>query len=988
MASDYADMEEVYSAMESLGAKKIRDIQSTDSYAFIVKKGKTNSAQEVLQKPYFKNGDRVEGPYVNYTDWSRKLLFSARSTIGSSVYPGADFKVLNTDVVYPIIKLKDDVSSWKVGDEIVVSSSDYDWRQAETKKIVKCPTCQPDEVRVEGGFKFMHYGKITFGVDERAEVGLLSRSVVVEGEVEERCYSRNKVEESLCDKFGEDTYGGHILAELGTAAHHVQQVELFHLGQQGILGSYPLHFHLMASSPGQSMRNNSAHRSFQRCYTIHMTDDTEVSDNVCYDHLGHGIFLEDSAEQNNVIRGNLILGTRHGTTLMSDMKPGWCYPHPPEICDGLASFWITHPNNVFEDNVAAGSDNAGFYFVYADFPVGLAAPVHANPNYPNRIERFQTRYTPVKRFVNNAAHSNERFGVIMGGRVSTAENFEGVDAPENAILTESNNFLDPRIPNKANGERTSQVLEGFADAPVGFAASTSVEGTSVKVYDSVFIGETRNKGQPFLYTNLSITYRAGPFPTHFFNRSMPKDNPNLSHTGVSFGEGPVILTNCFFDRYRDWYWNDDFQSLWGYRPVRKAGAISFRRNNPEPSMASNGVEGITFGFCDKNNHANWVLNREGINEWQMLDGNLQTQFRDHDGSVTGLAGTQIVRNAPFFTGESCVNHPNWGMTACPYRYAKLLFTGDSGVLKNAAGAQTYPVTMRRDDAPASPLTLRGDSDIEFLTMTKTSYVVQFNGIVPRNFTITGRNMERGDTIRLGICMSKDTDRLRIRSEYANINSDDDIEVVDSLTDLDNFPGSNAVYYDKRSHMVFFKMVSRETRQNVTEICPGGKCVDLSIERLDGADSFRDCSSFTFTPFNDNRGAGAPLFDVTAPQVLQFTCFEDGDTDDNDTDNGGNSGNGGAKGKYKGCFFDRSDVFDLPNNTVTSDTNTVEHCLNHCRDAEFEYAGMKAGSVCGCGKSYGRYHVRRESACNIPCPGNAGEICGGKYYNSIYRIIID
>ena len=56
----------------------------------------------------------------------------------------------------------------------------------------------------------------------------------------------------------------------------------------------------------------------------HVMLSLQVSGNVCYDHLGHGYFLEDSVEQNNVINGNLGLGTRHGMTLMSDSLREWC----------------------------------------------------------------------------------------------------------------------------------------------------------------------------------------------------------------------------------------------------------------------------------------------------------------------------------------------------------------------------------------------------------------------------------------------------------------------------------------------------------------------------------------------------------------------------------------------------------------------------------------------------------------------------------------
>ena len=64
----------------------------------------------------------------------------------------------------------------------------------------------------------------------------------------------------------------------------------------------------------------------------HVMLSLQVSGNVCYDHLGHGYFLEDSVEQNNVINGNLGLGTRHGMTLMSDSLKEWCPKRFRESC--------------------------------------------------------------------------------------------------------------------------------------------------------------------------------------------------------------------------------------------------------------------------------------------------------------------------------------------------------------------------------------------------------------------------------------------------------------------------------------------------------------------------------------------------------------------------------------------------------------------------------------------------------------------------------
>ena len=38
------------------------------------------------------------------------------------------------------------------GDEVVLASTDFDWRQAEVKTIVDCDDCKPNQIRVEGRY--------------------------------------------------------------------------------------------------------------------------------------------------------------------------------------------------------------------------------------------------------------------------------------------------------------------------------------------------------------------------------------------------------------------------------------------------------------------------------------------------------------------------------------------------------------------------------------------------------------------------------------------------------------------------------------------------------------------------------------------------------------------------------------------------------------------------------------------------------------------
>ncbi len=65
-------------------------------------------------------------------------------------------------------------AQWRAGDEIVLASTDYDPRQAERRTIT---AVMGNTLTLDKKLDYMHFGKITNGVDERGEVGLLTRNV-------------------------------------------------------------------------------------------------------------------------------------------------------------------------------------------------------------------------------------------------------------------------------------------------------------------------------------------------------------------------------------------------------------------------------------------------------------------------------------------------------------------------------------------------------------------------------------------------------------------------------------------------------------------------------------------------------------------------------------------------------------------------------------------------------------------------------------------
>ncbi len=139
----------------------------------------------------------------------------------------------------------------------------------------------------------MHFGKITFDVDQRGEVGLLTRNIKIQASAD--------AEQSY--------FGGHIMAMV-TSKMFIEGVELNRMGQNLELARYPLHWHLAGDVKGQYVRNAAIHDTYNRCVTVHGTHNLRVENNVTYNTVGHCFFLEDGIEHGNEFIRNLAIQTK------------------------------------------------------------------------------------------------------------------------------------------------------------------------------------------------------------------------------------------------------------------------------------------------------------------------------------------------------------------------------------------------------------------------------------------------------------------------------------------------------------------------------------------------------------------------------------------------------------------------------------------------------------------------------------------------------
>ena len=106
---------------------------------------------------------------------------------------------------------------------------------------------------------------------------------------------------------------------------YVVGVELNRMGQHMELARYPIHWHLVGDGrKGQYIRNASIHDTYNRCVTVHGTNDVRVENNVTYNIVGHCFFLEDGIEHGNQFVHNLAIQIK-------------CHPTKPCVPTNLAA---------------------------------------------------------------------------------------------------------------------------------------------------------------------------------------------------------------------------------------------------------------------------------------------------------------------------------------------------------------------------------------------------------------------------------------------------------------------------------------------------------------------------------------------------------------------------------------------------------------------------------------------------------------------------
>jgi hypothetical protein len=290
------------------------------------------------------------------------------------------------------VLLAEPVAGWRAGDRVIITATH---RQVvpDTGKVPSVRTSPQTEERtiraidgtrvtLDAPLAYAHAGTGKY----RGEVANLSRNVIVES----------------ADPAGAR---GHTMYHRHSSGS-ISFTEFRHLGKTGNLGKYSLHFHRVGDTMrGSSVVGASIWDSGNRWITIHGTNSLCIRDCVGYRSVGHGFFLEDGTEVDNILDGNLAVQACEGSPL-----PGQILPFDRN--EG-AGFWWANSRNAFVRNVAVECDQYGFRY---DAPTTSGFDGVLLVRGVDDVRRpVDIRTLPFLRFEDNEAHAQRRYGFNLGG---------------------------------------------------------------------------------------------------------------------------------------------------------------------------------------------------------------------------------------------------------------------------------------------------------------------------------------------------------------------------------------------------------------------------------------------------------------------------------------------------------------------------------------------------------------------------------------------
>jgi cell migration-inducing and hyaluronan-binding protein len=535
---------------------------------------------------------------------------------------------------------------------------------------------------------------------------------------------------------------------------------------------------------------------------------------VTYNTIGHCFFLEDGVEHDNQFVHNLGILTK-------------CHPDAPCVGTNLgpfgseggknfdldgqnakdilipsdntaSTFWITNPDNIYRDNVAAGSDATGFWFALPEHPTGKFEGTEISAKTWPRRSR-------VREFKGNTAHSN--FDGFMsdrgprpdghfavGGHIALADPADANSPPVETVIEDITSYKNHNSGMWTRGEMDLFKNLKLADNAIGYTHASGNFGRSAftsRVVDSLFVGETENIGNPRTPAEMA------------YGRSLPE--PELADFPIRGYE--------FYD-YRHELDNDTFVNFQD-NATRKTGAISYLLYTSFGMSSNNTVQRAKFI------NAKPVYFPPMEHKWSNDDygnGSYKTAvFHDVDGSVSGVPDSYILINDEsngIAINEACEIKPTWNAAVCKGDVGRLAVATPGPATPAIPGRGPGPVVVRRGGPggpPQPPVILSG------------------NG---KEFTLTGET-----NIRAGAEIKVTTARPSVALRLSELDSGSWVifELPGFATaasgtpqdSLDALRKASATSYYKDKDSLWVKVVSNGEGARISGPGAGGSSVQVS-----------------------------------------------------------------------------------------------------------------------------------------------------------------
>ncbi|XP_078542272.1 fibrocystin-L-like [Lissotriton helveticus] len=249
-----------------------------------------------------------------------------------------------------------DAVDWKVGEDIVITTTSYDAWQTETRSIVDV-SADRRILTLNESLSFGHIAETHQVPDTNvrytlaADVGLLSRNIKIIGEDYPGWYKESFGARVLVSRF---TASGRVYR--GNA--RISNVEFYHSGQEGYREDYDPRYSLAFLNLNEVQPNESYvqgcafHNGFSPAIGVFGTNGLNVDDNIIHFTVGEGIRLWG---QRNKARRNLVTLAVWPSTYQDrkEINNNWLWHAGIEVNNGRQI--------VLQDNIVAGFERVAYH---------------------------------------------------------------------------------------------------------------------------------------------------------------------------------------------------------------------------------------------------------------------------------------------------------------------------------------------------------------------------------------------------------------------------------------------------------------------------------------------------------------------------------------------------------------------------------------------------------------------------------------------------